>query len=355
MASAELELSDVALEEAEEDSDSEAEEQDVIMRERTLKDVILGNQLPPKLLAIAIVAFLVSFETFIFFSGFILDKYYSICFSIPYLLVPAFWGWLFFLSRPSFRPTASLQRVLQSLMLGYFSDTLVYLTQWFAVYGILIIVSQIYSALNHNVTVLVVAAVWETLFTSIFLEAIPEELLKYAIIRHISTLEPLPSRYGTVVYAIYGTLGFIFFSGTLRILRIYWMSGAYEAMVYFTIESVLTSTMQIVTGLWIGLNFVKQKFREPAKSPFPTWRVVIPSIVFHAVFMSFISLMYLLYYWGDLNWKLFVFICILMFLVLLLALFLSYRRVKNLFVDPNFYALLNVDDEPADIDSDEEI
>lgn len=315
-------------------------ELEVIEQERTFKDVILGNQLPPQLLAVAIIAFIVSFECFVIISGIFIKKYYSICFAVPFLLVPLFWGCIFFLSKSSLKTIVSLQRTLQSLMLGYFADTIVYLGQWIAVYGMLIIINQIYNFLDNNATILFISTVWETLFEAILLEAIPEEILKFAIVWHISTLETLPSKYSVVVYAIFSSLGFIFFSGTLRILRVYWMSGVEQATVYFFIESLLTSTMQIVTSLWIALNFIKQNFRHPDKDHFPTWRVVLPSIVFHALFMSLISVMYNLYYWGDLDWKLFALICILAFIFLMVALFLSFRRVKKLFSDPDFYALL---------------
>lgn len=329
------------------DVSEEEEEIEIIERERTFKDVILGNQLPPQLLAVAIIAFVISFEVFVIISGFFIDKYYSICFSIPFLIVPIFWGVLFYLSNPAFRRITSLQRTLQSLMLGYFSDTIVYLGQWIAVYGMLLIIEQLYYFFDKSETYLFLSTVWETLFESIVLEAFPEEILKYAIVWHISTLEPLPSKYAAVVYAIFASLGFIFFSGTLRILRVYWMSGVSHAAVYFIIESLLTSTMQIVAGLWIALNFIKQHFREPEKDHFPTWRVIGPSIIFHALFMSLISVMYNLYYWGDLDWKLFAVICIIAFIFLMVALFLSFRRVKKLFGDPNFYALL-IDDTPID-------
>eukprot|EP00339_Tiarina_fusa_P028938 CAMPEP_0117018088 /NCGR_PEP_ID=MMETSP0472-20121206/14018_1 /TAXON_ID=693140 ORGANISM="Tiarina fusus, Strain LIS" /NCGR_SAMPLE_ID=MMETSP0472 /ASSEMBLY_ACC=CAM_ASM_000603 /LENGTH=134 /DNA_ID=CAMNT_0004722607 /DNA_START=13 /DNA_END=414 /DNA_ORIENTATION=+ len=127
----EVELSDVNLDKedvSEEEDISEDEEYE--MPKRTLKDVLLGNQLPPKLLCVAIFSFIASFECFVVIAGFLIDKNYSILFSLPFLLVPTFWGWLFYFSRASLRPTASLQRVLQSVMLGYYADTIVYLGQW---------------------------------------------------------------------------------------------------------------------------------------------------------------------------------------------------------------------------------
>ena len=90
---------------------------------RTLKDIILGNQLPPHLLFAAIGSFLVFFELFLAIAGFFIDKYYTPVFSIPFLIIPALWGWAFYWRSSSFRSSASLQRTLQSLMLGYFSDT----------------------------------------------------------------------------------------------------------------------------------------------------------------------------------------------------------------------------------------
>mmetsp|Transcript_24195 Transcript_24195/g.41326 ORF Transcript_24195/g.41326 Transcript_24195/m.41326 type:complete len:368 (-) Transcript_24195:39-1142(-) len=322
---------------------------------RTLKDIILGNQLPPHLLFAAIGSFLVFFELFLAIAGFFIDKYYTPVFSIPFLIIPALWGWAFYWRSSSFRSSASLQRTLQSLMLGYFSDTLVYLVQWIIMLLITYLIIYIYELFGKEQLILVISAAWETLFSSIFLEAIPEELLKWAILYHIATLEPLPSRYGTCVYAIYASLGFIFFSGSLRIVRVYWMSDFERAAVYFAVEATLTSTMHIIAGLWIGLNFVKQRFRDPLKQPFPSYRVFTPSIILHAVYMSFISLLYLLYELEYLNWKLFALICILAFCFLFIALVLTMARVRKLFSDPSFYALLTNDDEPntADVDMEE--
>merc|ERR1712137_916941 len=107
--------------------------------------------------------------------------------------------------------------------------------------------------------------------------------------------------------------------------------------------------MQVVAGLWIGLNFVKQRFRAPDKDPIPWWQVVLPSIALHAIFMSFISVLYLLYFWGELDWMLFVLICLLAFIFLGIALFYTLLRVKDLFTNPIFYALLDTEgDGPAE-------
>jgi len=245
--------------------------------------------------------------------------------------------------------------VLQSAFLGYFSDTILSVVQWFILYILLIIISHVAVAVHYSPSIDLAIYTLESLLVAIFLEAVPEELLKYAIVYHISTVEPLPSKYGTVVYTIYASLGFIFFSGTLRIIRVYWLSGITQAVIYFFIESCLTSTMQIITGLWIGLNFVKQQFREPEKDPVPAWRVVLPSIVYHAVYMCLISVMYLLFYFGELGWQLFGVLCIILFASLIIALYLTYPRVKKLFSDPSFYALLNLDDQVNEVKEDSSV
>lgn len=334
------EEADVTLENEEE----EIEQTDEIPENRTIADVILGNHLPSKPLGAAIIGFVILFEIFLGIAGFYLGKNYTLAYSVPFLLIPIFWGWVFS-SRAIFRASIKIQRSLQALMLGYFSDSVIYFCQWFAVYGMITIILKVYQLSGTSATVLFFGAVWEVLFEAIFLEAIPEELLKFGILYNISRVESLPSKYAAINYTAFASMGFIFFSGTLRILRVYWMSGIYLAIFYFFVEAFLTSTMQIVAGVWIGLNFIKKQFRDPSKSPVPTWRVVLPSIVLHACFMSLISVSYFLFYVGYLDWKLMGLICIIALVFILIALFLSFKQVKNVVSDPNFYVVLSTEEE----------
>jgi hypothetical protein len=314
--------------------------EEFIEKPRSLVDILTANNLPARVLFITILAFLICFEILVEIGGCVIGQYYSALFSVTFLIAPAFWGWFFFLSRPHLRNSSSYRRALQSLMLGYFTDTVVYLAQWVVVYVIMIGVRYVYHALDKNQVVLILLLVFETLVESVLLEAIPEEILKYLILLFVSKQEPLPSKYSAIVYVIYSTLGFIFFSGTLRILRVYWTWGFYFAWGYFCVEVFLTSTMHIICGLWIGTNFIKQNFRTPDKDPIPTWRVVVPSIALHGIYMSFISVLYLLNELELLNRKLVALVVIMALLCLLGALVITILSVRRLMFDQTFYALL---------------
>jgi len=136
--------------------EEDVEEEENIYPPRTLKDILLGNQLPPHLLIIAISTFVISFQVFIFIAGIFIDKYWSVAFSITFLIVPCFWGIFFYFSRGYLISTAPLQRVLQVSMLSYFADTIVYLGQWIAVYGIIMIIQQIYKFFGKSALVLLI-------------------------------------------------------------------------------------------------------------------------------------------------------------------------------------------------------
>ena len=336
-----------------EDDDGNEQTEEEVYKPRSLKDVLLGTNLPAKHLIVVNITFIISFQIFVEFASYFIQKYFSLLFSVTFLIVPIVWGYAFYFSRPFLRKTATLQRTLNALMLGYFLDTGIYFIQWFIIYGIFYGIHELYLYTDRDYKILVFSLVGETIFEATFLEAIPEEILKYYIILQMSKVEPIPTRYGAIVYAIFATLGFIFFSGTLRILRVYWMSGDYPndvliGSVFWLVEALLTSTMQIVAGLWIGLNFIKRYFRAPDKEPLATWKIVTPSIILHAVYMSLVMVLYLLYKYDLLDWKLFILVCALATFAISVALLITLFRVKNLFVDPNLYVMLQppvLDDE----------
>jgi hypothetical protein len=341
--------------ESNEDQNENQIDEDTIQRPRSLLDIITANHLPARPLLFAIISFLICFEVLVEIGGILIDRNYSILFSVSFLIAPGFWGWFFCLSREHIRKSYAVRRGLQAIMLGYFTDTVVYLTQWVIVYGLMKLIKIIYHALDRNDFVRVTLLVILTLFESVFLEAIPEEVLKYLILLFISKQQPLPSKYSAVVYIICATLGFIFFSGTLRILRVYWISGFYPGWGFFFIEVFLTTTMHIICGLWTGTNFVKQTFRSPDKDPIPTWRVVLPSITLHSIYISFLQVLYLLYELKLLTVELIVLVVIFALISLAVALIITVLSVRRLMFDRTFYSLLTPEGEPAPLEEGEEM
>jgi hypothetical protein len=309
---------------------------------------MLRSRQPTILSGMALFGLIVGVEVFVMIFGVVGDRN-TLYYTVPFLGVPAFWGWLLFLSYAPMRRAAPSKRLLQVIASACVLGGLLCLLQWGAVLAMSDVITEISDTSSY--TFLLSLVIGYTLSEATVLGAIPEEVFKFCLLYLIASREPLPSRYGTVMYAISASLGFVIVSGTWRLLRVFASTEKSEVLIaYFAVETLLISTMQIVAGLWIGLNFTKQRFPEAGQEAIRWWQVLVPPLVFHAVFMGFLAVMFMLYDSQMLHWMVFALICAFSVVLLTLGLGHTLTRAKKLLSDPGSYAPLDIQGEENEFD-----
>ena len=281
----------------------------------------------------ALLVLIVCVEVFGLIAGWFTPLY-----TVPFLIVPAFWAFLLFLSYGPMRKAASADRILQIITSAGVLGALLSLSQWVAIIVMSSIINAFSETISYALKLFLILAY--TFVEATVLGAIPEEVFKFCLLHLIAWREPLPSRYGIVMYTVAASLGFVIVSGTWRLVRVFGVRDPTIQIAYFAVETLLVSTMQIVAGLWIGLNFNRQRFPEVGQEATSWWQVLMPPLLFHAVFTGFIAVMFLLFDYNALHWSVYALIFAFSIVFLILALGLNLAQAKKLLTNPSSYAPL---------------
>ena len=182
-----------------------------------MKEMLRSRQ-PTILSGMALFGLIVGVEVFVMIFGVVGDRN-TLFYTVPFLGVPAFWGWLLFLSYAPMRRAAPSKRLFQVIASACVLGGLLCLLQWGAVLAMSDVITEISDTSSY--TFLLSLVIGYTLSEATVLGAIPEEVFKFCLLYLIASREPLPSRYGTVMYAISASLGFVIVSGTWRLLRVF--------------------------------------------------------------------------------------------------------------------------------------
>ena len=301
-------------------------------------EALLELKLKDSTVILFLVALLVSFEVILGISGFILGHKLTFGFCVALFLPQAIWFALLFLqNRYQSKEKADYKRLIESFAFGFFLECIVFLIEWAFFYSIIFVLMK-FSEYTDSLFAEYFLSFASIIFISFFIEALLEEGIKYIILLRNSKSIARQSRYSIIRHSITISLAISLFSSTIITVLIYWIFGLEYAIATLFLEAILSTTIQIITGIWIAFGFIKQYFRESHKANYPTYQVFILPVFIHGCYSCFISSIRVLYGVSSIHWKLYVAVIIASSLIILCALTFTLYKVQKVTKDVNLYA-----------------
>lgn len=165
----------------------------------------------------------------------------------------------------SHREKANISTVAEVLGSGHICDIAVAFSQLTLSLGLRFCVVWLLElpSIGRNAFATAVLGAFALLLEALCLMALPDELLKFALVKRLVPLGEIPNRYSAVTLGMCAGLGVGCFQVTFYCLFLYW-TGFFTslgiALIFLVDDCFLTITMHAITGIWVGFGITKRYF-----------------------------------------------------------------------------------------------